>query len=80
MLRFVKNRQHTAAKIVQQIGLLLLQTRERLALTQAELAELSGVSARSIRELENGRGNIGIRPLQQLLRVLGLTLEIKQNA
>ena len=80
MLRFVKKRQHTAAKIVQQIGLLLLQTRERLALTQAELAELSGVSARSIRELENGRGNIGIRPLQQLLRVLGLTLEIKQNA
>ena len=65
---------------MQEITPLILQTRERLALTQAELAELSGVSARSIRELENGRGNIGIRPLRQVLEVLGLTLEIKPKA
>lgn len=59
-----------------QLGLLLQQARERAGLTQAELSELSQVSARTIRDLEKGRGNIGIRPLGQLANVLGLKLSL----
>lgn len=61
-----------------EIGQRIQQGRERAGLTQAELAELSQVSTRTIREVEGGRGNIGIRPLTQLLQALGLTLDIKR--
>ncbi|MFC6221976.1 helix-turn-helix domain-containing protein [Hymenobacter artigasi] len=62
---------------MQIIGSTIRVSRERAGLTQEELAELGQVSVRTIRDLESGRGNIGIRPLSQLTQVLGLTIEIK---
>jgi len=52
------------------------EARERAGLTQMELAELGRVSVRTIRDLESGRGNIGIQPLNQLAHVLGLSIKV----
>ncbi|WP_375416232.1 helix-turn-helix domain-containing protein [uncultured Hymenobacter sp.] len=59
------------------LGLTIEYYRDKSGLTQHELAELSHVSARTIRELEAGRSNIGIQPLGRLLQALGLTLQIQ---
>ena len=56
---------------MQEIGLVIRESREQAGLSQAELAELGRVSVRTVRNLESGRGNIGIRPLGQLAQVLG---------
>lgn len=52
----------------------LLQQRHKLDLTQQEVAELSGLSVRLLRELEAGRANPGLRQLEKLATVLNLTL------
>ena len=66
--------------MVQVIGNSIRASRERAGLTQEELAEVGHVSVRTIRDLESGRGNIGIRPLSQLAQVLGLTIDFKPTA
>ena len=65
---------------MQEIGSTIRVGRERASLTQEELAELAHVSVRTIRDLESGRGNIGIRSLSQLARVLGLTIDFRPTA
>ena len=69
--------QETKQEIVREIGNSIRGSRERAGLTQEELAELGHVSVRTIRDLESGRGNIGIRPLSQLAQVLGITIDFK---
>ena len=54
----------------------VISAREKLKLTQQELAELSGVSLRSIREIEASRANPGIQQLNKILDSLGLQLTI----
>ncbi|WP_425554017.1 helix-turn-helix domain-containing protein [Hymenobacter antarcticus] len=89
-LLFVQNRQYIAVsfckklcekltKTLQKIGNTIRVSRERAGLTQEELAELGHVSVRTIRDLESGRGNIGIRSLSQLTQVLGLTIDFKPS-
>lgn len=54
--------------------------REMLLVTQETLAELSGVSLRTIKQFETNKGNPTILTLQKLSAVLGLeiTLQIKR--
>lgn len=54
----------------------LREQRHRLDLTQQEVAELSGLSVRLLRELEAGRANPGLRQLEKLAMVLNLTLTL----
>ncbi|WP_344441597.1 helix-turn-helix transcriptional regulator, partial [Kitasatospora nipponensis] len=55
-------------------GELLRELRRAAGLTQEELAEAAGVSARSVRELERGRrGRPQRRTVEQLVSALGLT-------
>ena len=61
---------------MQAIGLAIRESRERAELTQEELAELSHVAVRTVRKLESGQGNIGIKALGQIAQVLGLTLNL----
>lgn len=61
---------------MQEIGSAIRKRREQLGLSQEELAELGQVSVRTVRNLESGRGNIGIKPLGQIARVLGLALNL----
>lgn len=58
------------------ISRILIRHRLRLGLTQQEVAELSGVSVRLLRELEAGRANPGLRQLKQIANVLNLTLTL----
>ncbi|WP_414653566.1 helix-turn-helix transcriptional regulator [Hymenobacter sp.] len=51
-----------------------------MRLTQQELAELSGVSVRLLRELEAGRANPGMRQLAKIATVLHLTLTLAPKA
>ena len=55
---------------------IILEQRSRLGLTQQELAELSNVSVRLIRELEAGRANPGLQQLEKLAATLNLTLTL----
>ncbi|TGE17232.1 helix-turn-helix domain-containing protein [Hymenobacter elongatus] len=50
--------------------------RQLLRLSQAELAELAGVSHSFVTKLEAGKANPGLKQLNQLLDVLGLSLSI----
>lgn len=48
------------------------QTRLNANISQSELAERSGLSTRSIRNLEQGSQNVSLNNLIEVLRVLGL--------
>lgn len=67
------------SKVMWEISLAIRKGRERAGLTQEELAELSRVSVRTVRNLESGQGNIGIKPLGQIAHVLGLVLTLKET-
>jgi transcriptional regulator with XRE-family HTH domain len=50
------------------------ERREMLKITQENLADLSGVGLRTIKQLEAGRANPTYRTLQKIADVLGLEL------
>ena len=56
------------------------QQRLQLGLTQREVAELSGISIRLIRELEAGRANPGLHQLERLATALNLTLTLTSQS
>lgn len=53
--------------------------RARLDITQEALAQISGASLRSIKEMEKGTGNPTLSQLSKVLRVLGWDLELKER-
>ncbi len=55
---------------------ILIRHRLQLGLTQQEVAELSEVSVRLLRELEAGRANPGLRQLERIANVLNLTIAL----
>lgn len=60
-----------------QIGLLLKDARKRSRRTQAELAQVLGMSRATLSALEGGRcEEIGIRKLTALLEAVGLDLVV----
>ena len=48
--------------------------RQKLNLTQVDLAEMSGISLATVKDNERGKGNPSIRTVERLLDVLGLEL------
>lgn len=52
-----------------------------LQVTQETLAEISGVSLRTLKEIESGKGNPTLETLQKLADVLGMEvmLQVKQT-
>ena len=59
------------------IGEYIKNRRNTLRLQQKDLAELSGVSLRTIIQIENGTGNPSIDTLNKLTKVLGVEIEFK---
>ena len=55
-------------------GALLRQAREQRELTQAALAQLSGLDQASVSRVEAGQG--GLHATFQLAKTLGVTLEV----
>ncbi|KIC93613.1 helix-turn-helix transcriptional regulator [Flavihumibacter solisilvae] len=59
-----------------QIGEVIRQRRELLGLLQPQLADISGVSRRTIQLVEMGKANPTIEVLAKLADPLGLTLQL----
>ncbi len=55
----------------------LKMRREALQVTQEELAELSGVGLRTLKQLESGKGNPTLSTLHKVSDVLGMELCLK---
>lgn len=54
----------------------LKQRREELGITQVDLASLSGVGLRTVKEIEGGKSNPTVESLYKLSDVLGMELRI----
>lgn len=59
-----------------EIGILIQQRRNELALSQEDVAEMTGVTTKTIYLLENGKGNPSLSTLQKIAAVLGLELRL----
>lgn len=59
-----------------QIGTIIKTRRQELKLTQAKLAEYSGVSVRMLKAIESEKANPSIKTVTKLLSVLGLQLNV----
>jgi len=59
-----------------EIGKFVKERRNILRLQQKDLAELSGVSLRSIIQIENGLGNPSLETLNKLANILGCEIQI----
>ncbi|MBQ9764245.1 MAG: helix-turn-helix transcriptional regulator [Phascolarctobacterium sp.] len=55
----------------------MLEARDKLNLTQKDLAELSGITQADISRLENGNANPSIRTLKKLASAMNMALDIK---
>lgn len=53
------------------------ERRERLKITQADLAEMAGVSLATVKDIERGKGNPSLRTLEKILSVLGLEMNFE---
>lgn len=58
------------------LGNVIRQRRELLGLLQTQLADLSGISSRTIQLVEQGKGNPSLGTLIRLIDPLGLRLEL----
>ena len=61
----------------QQIGKIIHERRDYLNLTQKDVAEMSGVTFKSISEIELGLRNPSLNTLKSILDVLGLELTVQ---
>ncbi|WP_411730694.1 helix-turn-helix domain-containing protein [Paeniglutamicibacter sp.] len=59
---------------VSSLAMEIRRARKESGLTQGELADLAGVSERTIRALETATGNPSLRAVVSVLNVLGLKL------
>jgi transcriptional regulator with XRE-family HTH domain len=53
------------------------ERREQLSYTQSDLAELTGISTRTIRSIEKGEGSTSIFYWYKILDALGLEMKIQ---
>lgn len=56
---------------------IIKKRRETLRVTQETLAELSGVSLRTLKQFESGKGNPTLTTLQKISDVLGFEVCLK---
>lgn len=56
---------------------ILKQRRETLEVTQEQLADISGVGLRTLKQLESGKGNPTLKTLLTLTDALGLTITLE---
>ncbi|MDQ3051862.1 MAG: helix-turn-helix domain-containing protein [Bacteroidota bacterium] len=54
---------------------LIVSRRKELNIKQDELASLTEIAIRTIRDLENGKGNPSLETLDKLMGVLGIQLK-----
>jgi y4mF family transcriptional regulator len=62
------------------LGATVRNRRRDLGLTQEDAADLAGVSARFLHEVETGKDTVRLATLLRLLEALGLHLELRRGA
>ena len=53
---------------------ILKERRTRLDISQADLAEMAGVSLATVKDIERGKGNPSLQTIEKLLDILGLEI------
>lgn len=59
-----------------ELGSELQRARKQNGLTQEQLAELAGISERTLRSIEHGAGNPSIEAVLSVANVLGLQISV----
>ncbi|MES2732061.1 MAG: helix-turn-helix domain-containing protein [Bacteroidota bacterium] len=65
--------------LLENLGKQIRDRRNFLHITQGDLAEIAGVSLRSLIAIEQGKGNPSLSQLMKILDVLGLKVEISNK-
>ncbi len=60
----------------QEIGRIIRERRHMLNIKQVDLADIAGISERTLREIEKGTPNPELNSLLKLCEVLGLEIKI----
>lgn len=60
-----------------ELGEIIKERRKHLRITQTHLAEMTGVSARTLQKIENGTTNPTINLLLQITKILGLEIKLE---
>ncbi len=64
---------------ISSLGKLIAARRKELNISQADLAEMSGVSLRTVNGIESGRANPSVKVLFAILQVLGFVITLKER-
>ena len=67
------------ANELESFGARIKKRRKQLRVSQADLAELSGVSLRTVNAVEKGRANPSVETLSRILEPIGLVLALKER-
>ncbi len=59
------------------ISILIKNRRKILRITQLALSEMAGISLRSLKEIERGKGNPTINSLNKIADILGLEINME---
>jgi y4mF family transcriptional regulator len=62
---------------IKEIGIEIKRRRKYLSITQEDLAEITGISRRSLQYIEKGQMNPSIEQLEKILEALGLEIIIR---
>jgi y4mF family transcriptional regulator len=65
---------------LENLGKQIRDRRNYLNITQVDLAEIAGVSLRSLIDIEQGKGNPSLSQLMKILDVLGMKVEITNKS
>ena len=60
-----------------EIRFIITDRRKELSLKQEDLAEMAGVTIRTLYMIESGKGNPSVSTLEKIMVVLGLDLNIR---
>ena len=61
------------------LGKQIVNRRKQLNISQADLAEMSGVSLRTVNAIENGDANPSVDVLSKVLEPLGLIITLQER-
>ena len=67
---------HEKCTIVPHLHEIIKERRSILGITQEDLADMAGVSLRTLKAIETGKGNPSLRTLQKLVEVLGMEVQL----
>ena len=69
----------TGTIIMEKLGKQISERRKKLRLTQEDLAEISGVSPRTINSIELGKANPSINVLNKMVKPIGFVVTLSER-